>query len=112
MTLIVYLFGDTGNCNPVMEWEKLVGWKKIVGGRLFMIYRLCFVNFEPCDYFTSWGEGEVLNLNLYSNTHTHTIKVAPFVHREIQLLKMIFKSLIELQPSGGIAGEWAIQKSK
>lgn len=56
MTHIVYLFGDTGQCNPVMEWEKLVGWKKKVGGRLFMIYRLCFMNSEPWDYFTSLGK--------------------------------------------------------
>ena len=78
-----------------------------------MIYRLCFVNFEPCDYFYLFrGKKKVLNLNLYSNTHTHThthtrtqkIKVAPFVPREIQLLKMIFKSLIELQPSRGLSG--------
>ena len=73
MTHIVYLFGDTGQCNPVMEWEKLVGWKKKVGGRLFMIYRLCFMNFEPWDYFTSLGEKKmVLNLNLYLDTRTHT----------------------------------------
>ena len=46
----------------------------------------------------------------HTHTHTHTrtrtqrIKVAPFVQREMQLLKMIFKSLIELQPSRGRSG--------
>lgn len=37
------------------EWEELVGWEKKVGGD-FMVYRLCFANFEPCGYVTSSGE--------------------------------------------------------
>lgn len=40
----------------------------------------------------------------HTRTRTQRIKVAPFVQREMQLLKMIFKSLIELQPSRGRSG--------
>lgn len=95
-----------------VEWEDLLAGTKRWERNFSWSTLLCFVNFEPCDYITSLGNF-FFNLDLYLKNKRLNL---PFLcaEREIQLLKMIFKSLINLQPNewGCVGSVWEVGKSR